>query len=129
MEFKGASERTAILVVKINSKCSIKIIQVYAPTYSDEVVADMYKEINELMDAIVTQHTVVLGDFNAKIGWRNIGENSIMGPYGTGERNERGDRLIEFATSRQLYIANSKFQKKRAGNGHGEALMEPQRTK
>jgi hypothetical protein len=114
MEFKGASERTAMLVVKINSKCSIKIIQVYAPTsaYSDEVVEDMYEEINELMDAIVTQHTVVLGDFNAKIGRRKIVENSIMGPYGTGERNERGDRLIEFATSRQLYIANSKFQKK-----------------
>ena len=72
----------------------------------------MYEEINELMDAIVTQHTVVLGDFNAKIGRRKIGENSIMGPYGTGERNERGDRLMEFATSRQLFIANSKFQKK-----------------
>src|SRR5271156_2457386 len=35
-----------------------------------------------------------------------------MGPYGTGQRNERGDRLIEFATSRKLYIGNSKFQKK-----------------
>ena len=35
-----------------------------------------------------------------------------MGPYGIGERNERGDRLIEFTTSRKLYIANSKFQKK-----------------
>jgi endonuclease/exonuclease/phosphatase family metal-dependent hydrolase len=114
MEFKGISERTAMLVVKINSKCSIKIIQAYAPTsaHSDEVVEDMYEEINELMDAVATQYTLVIGDFNAKIGKRKKGENNVMGPYGIGERNERGDRLIEFATSRKLYIANSKFQKK-----------------
>ena len=35
-----------------------------------------------------------------------------MGKYGMGMRNERGDRLVEFAASRQLYIANTKFQKK-----------------
>ena len=113
-QFKCKSERTAMIIVKLNNKCRIKIIQVYAPTsaYSDEMVEDMYEEINELMDAVVTQYTIVMGDFNAKIGKRKNGENSIMGPYGIGERNERGDRLIEFTTSRKLYIANSKFQKK-----------------
>ena len=35
-----------------------------------------------------------------------------MGPYGIGERNERGDRLVEFAASRKLYIGNSKYKKK-----------------
>jgi hypothetical protein len=65
-----------------------------------------------LMDAVATQYTLVIGDFNAKIGKRKKGENNVMGPYGIGERNERGDRLIEFATSRKLYIANSKFQKR-----------------
>ena len=43
---------------------------------------------------------------------RKQGENSIMGPYGIGERNERGDRLVEFAASRKLYIGNSKYKKK-----------------
>ena len=72
MEFKGASERTAMLIVKLNSKYSVKIIQVYAPTsaYSDEVVEGMYEEINELMDKVTTQYTIVMGDFNAKIGMR-----------------------------------------------------------
>ena len=114
MEFKGASERTAMLIVKLNSKYSVKIIQVYAPTsaYSDEVVEGMYEEINELMDQVTTQYTIVMGDFNAKIGMRKQGENSIMGPYGIGERNERGDRLVEFATSRKLYIGNSKYMKR-----------------
>ena len=35
-----------------------------------------------------------------------------MGPLGIGERNERGDRLVEFAASRKLYIGNSKYKKK-----------------
>src|SRR5271154_1101962 len=43
---------------------------------------------------------------------RKQGENSIMGPSGIGERNERGDRLEEFAASRKLYIGNSKYKKK-----------------
>ena len=36
----------------------------------------------------------------------------MLGKYGVGRRNERGDRLVEFAASRNLYIANTKFQKK-----------------
>ena len=114
IEFKGGSERTAMIIVKLNSKYSVKIIQVYAPTsaYSDEVVEGMYEEINELMDKVSTQYTIVMGDFNAKIGMRKQGENSIVGPYGIGERNERGDRLVEFAASRKLYIGNSKYKKR-----------------
>src|SRR5271163_1116329 len=115
----------AMLVVKINSKYTIKVIQVYAPTstYDDEIVEEMYDEINTLMDSVKTHYTMVIGDFNAKIGTRKTGEDNIMGISGIGERNERGERLIEFATSRKLYIANSKFPKKSGKNGHGKALM------
>ena len=34
-----------------------------------------------------------------------------MGAFGIGERNERGDRLIEFAEEHNLIIANTLFQK------------------
>ena len=114
VEFKGASERVAMIVIRLNSKYMVKIIQAYAPTsaYDDEVVEVMYDEINELLDSKSTHYTMVMGDFNAKIGKQNKGENSVMGKRGTGNRNERGDRLIEFATSKNLYIANGTFQKK-----------------
>ena len=36
---------------------------------------------------------IVLGDFNAKVGSEQY-ENAV-GPYGLGEVNERGQRLIE----------------------------------
>ena len=35
-----------------------------------------------------------------------------MGKYGTGQRNDRWDRPVEFARSRDLYIVNDKYQKK-----------------
>ncbi len=38
------------------------------------------------------------GDWNAKIGSNNADWKSVMGQYGYGERNERGERLLEFAT-------------------------------
>ena len=34
-----------------------------------------------------------------------------MGAFGIGERNERGDQLIEFAVEHKLIIANTLFQK------------------
>jgi len=103
-----------MIVLQLNSMYRVKIVQVYAPTstYDDEVIEDMYEEINKLLDSVPTKYTMVLGDFNAKIGMRMKGESAIMGKYGIGIRNERGDRLIEFAASRQLYIANAKFPKK-----------------
>ena len=52
--------------------------------------------------------TLVLGDFNAKIG---LGaENNIVGSYGLGERNLRGDRLVQFCTEHNLFISNTFFK-------------------
>ena len=87
IEFKSALERVAMIIVRLNSKSSVKIIQVYAPTstYGDEVVEIMYNEINSLMDQLVTHYTMIIGDFNVKIGQRKIGESKIMGRYGIGD--------------------------------------------
>ena len=35
-----------------------------------------------------------------------------MGRYGYGDRNEHGERLLEFATAHNLYVCNSRFQQK-----------------
>ena len=40
------------------------------------------------------------------------GLESCMGRYGYGERNERAERLIEFAMKNELLIANTRFQQK-----------------
>src|SRR4051812_37231826 len=35
-----------------------------------------------------------------------------MGRYGYGDRNERGERLLEFATVHNLYICNTRYEQK-----------------
>ncbi|KAJ8896099.1 hypothetical protein PR048_001441, partial [Dryococelus australis] len=36
-------------------------------------------------------HTIIMGDFKAKVG--KDSEDDFIGPYGLGERNERGEQL------------------------------------
>ena len=103
-----------MVVMQLSNKYSVKVIQVYAPisAHGDEEIEEMYETINTLMNKTKTQYTMIIGDFNAKIGTQQSHESTIMGKYGTGQRNEREDRSLEFARSRNMYICNGKFQKK-----------------
>ena len=53
---------------------------------------------------------MIMGDWNAKVGSDNSKYENIMGRYGYGERNARGDMLLEFAADNDLYICNTRFQ-------------------
>ena len=55
---------------------------------------------------------MIIGDLNAKIGRCDTGEEDTVGPFGIGVRNERGARLVNFATSHGLKILNSFFKKR-----------------
>ena len=54
----------------------------------------------------------MFGDFNAKIGGQTNTSERATGCFGLGQRNERGDTLVEWATSKNLKIMNTPFQKK-----------------
>ena len=55
---------------------------------------------------------IVMGDFNAKIGARNMNNTmKCTGPLGTGNRNERGEKLLDFAEENNLVVTNSIFLK------------------
>ena len=58
-----------------------------------------------------------MGDFNAKSGVRNINDNmKCTGPFTTGNRDERGERRLDFAEENNLVVTNSFFLK--AANRH-----------
>ena len=60
------------------------------------------------MDKKACSHHIVIGDFNAKIGMRNIDDSmKCTGPFGTGNRNGRGERLLDFAEENNLVVTNS----------------------
>lgn len=47
-------------------------------------------------------------DFNIKV--EQVNHTDIVGNYGLGERNERGEILIEFCQRNKLFITNMWFQ-------------------
>ena len=51
---------------------------------------------------------IVMADFNAKVGDERY--EDTVGPHGLGNRNERGDKLIEWATSHGMIIGNTWFE-------------------
>ncbi|XP_071842686.1 craniofacial development protein 2-like [Apostichopus japonicus] len=53
-----------------------------------------------------------MADLNAKVGKKEDGEESVIGNFGYGQRNDRGDGLVEFAISSKLKILNTFFKKK-----------------
>ena len=93
--------------------CKITVIHAYAPTSasSDEDI-ETFHNIHE--DTLATVHKkdiiIITGDWNAKISSDNAGWKSVMGRYGYGDRNKRGERLLEFAAIHSLYICNTRLE-------------------
>lgn len=112
--YKQVNER--IIVARFNGQpMHLTVIQVYAPTSnsSDEDIDEFYRQLEETLASINRKDVkIVIGDWNAKVGDDNTGMEMVMGRYGYGERNDRGERLIEFASRHSLYVTNTRFQQK-----------------
>ena len=106
-----------IISMRVSAKPkNITIIQVYAPSsdHEDQEVEEFYEKIeNTIQKAPKKDLLIIQGDFNAKIG-EDAYENwaGTVGRYGTGKTNDRGLRLLEFASSHQLTITNTLYPHK-----------------
>ena len=113
-KFKKHSDRIISCKIKLHGKTPLQIIQVYAPTcdHDNKTVELFYEELEKAMDKKACGHHIVMGNFNIKIGVRNINDTmKCTGPFGTGNRNERGERLRDFAKENNLVITNPFFLK------------------
>ena len=109
----SGSSRVAELILRITDRYQLKVVQVYAPTtsHSDEETDNFYNTIDKILEK-QTHYTIVMGDFNAKVGGQTNTSERATGCFGLGQRNERGDTLVEWATSKNFKIMNTQFQKK-----------------
>ena len=101
-----------IIKVKLDTKpTDTVIIQVYMPTskHSEEIIEEVYDELNDAISTVKSEENlIIMGDWNAVVG-ENM-EGNIVGNYGYGVRNERGDRLVEFCSRNRLVVANTWYQ-------------------
>ncbi|XP_030756972.1 craniofacial development protein 2-like [Sitophilus oryzae] len=101
-----------MMLIQLRTKpINTNLIQVYAPTADsdEETIEKFYSDLNELTKKLKKHEiNVIMGDFNAKVGKGRI-ENTVGG-FGLGDRNERGERLIEFCQEKDLVIANTFYE-------------------
>lgn len=100
-----------IMLIKLKGQpFNIAVIQVYAPTSeaNDEEIADFYEKLDAAKSQCKSQEVViVMGDFNAKIGEGR--EEDIVGPYGLGKRNERGNTMFQWCKANSMIVTNTWF--------------------
>ena len=107
------SHRIGSLVLKIGKRSRMQVVCAYAPTSdaNDEIHEEFLEEIRVVVRDKSIKFKVLIGDWNAKIGQRQD-STERMGPHGFGDRNEAGERILEFIEELRLQHANSLFRKK-----------------
>ena len=76
--------------------------------YDDNEIEEFYDQLQKVIDQTPKYILVVQGDWNAKVGKDACGNwQGICGPFSNDDTNERGLRLLEFATFNHLVLANT----------------------
>ena len=105
-----------IITAKFTTKkkdIRLNIIQCYAPTNdAEEEKKDyFYQQLQAVLDRRGTKDiTILMGDFNAKIGMDNTdntGYENIMGTHGVGQMNENCERFADLCALNQLVIGHT----------------------
>lgn len=108
------SER--IIIARFNTKFrKVSVVQCYAPTEESEMEdkEKFYSLLDKtLSDIKRSDVTVLMGDFNAKVGQDNTNLENIMGRHGLGHRNENGELLVELCGKHGLQIGGTLFAHK-----------------
>jgi len=122
LRFESISPRLAFIDIVLSPSTLVRVIVVYAPTSAasreehedfDESLVEVYGRKIEGTSPAQRTFKIVTGDFNAIVGGHEEGERSV-GKFGLGERNERGQDLVDLCESLQLRVGNT-FLKKRKG--------------
>ena len=107
-------ERHGSRMIEVNVKAEpvdLVVVQIYMPTtqHEEEEIDNMYEKIEEILDRTKgTDYVMIMGDWNAVVG--EGAEGKVIGKYGLGNRNGRGEKLAEFCERKELMATNIWFQ-------------------
>ncbi|XP_011174808.3 craniofacial development protein 2 [Solenopsis invicta] len=110
IDFIPYSDR--ITLMRVNARpTNLNIIQIYAPTADapDEEMEIFYEQIKEMLK-LTKKHeiNIIMGDFNSRIGKERY--EYLVGPFGLGTRNERGERLVQCCQEEDMRATNTWYQ-------------------
>jgi hypothetical protein len=92
-------------------RCDIIVLNVHAPTEDkdDDIKDSFYEELEQMFDQFPRYHmTILLSDFNAKVG-REVIFKPIIGNESLHEAsNDNGVRVGNFATSKNLIVKTAR---------------------
>ena len=80
----------------------LNVLSAYAPQVGCELEEKerFWRDMDELLEGVPMEERVLLGaDFNAHVGEGNQGGAEVMGKYGFGQRNDEGQKMVDFAKS------------------------------
>ena len=109
ISFHAYSCRMCSLMFNLHGRM-LAFIAVYFPTTreSEEAVDELYDLLTLVVDSFPRNAVVIIGgDFNATVGGPQAGDDAnILGCWGQGPRNERGSKLIAWATGHGLQFSS-----------------------
>ncbi|XP_051788084.1 uncharacterized protein LOC127529187 [Erpetoichthys calabaricus] len=115
LEVKRVSDRVMIMKLEIGG-VMMNVVSAYALQVGcamDEK-EDFWSELDEVMKSVPKGQKVVIGaDFNGYVGEENRGDEEMKGRYGVKERNEEGQRIVDFAKRMvDMAVVNTYFKKR-----------------
>ncbi|XP_068201676.1 craniofacial development protein 2-like [Palaemon carinicauda] len=71
-----------------------------------------WEEMDQELRIIPARERVIIGDLNGHLGISREGIERVHGSWGVGERNDGGEKVIDFAVAFDLAMINTFFEKR-----------------
>ncbi|XP_068240963.1 craniofacial development protein 2-like [Palaemon carinicauda] len=93
----------------------VSVVCAYAPRpgCTEKEKDTFWEEMDQELEIISARERVIMGgDLNGHLGISREGIKRVHGGWGVGERNDGGERVIDFAVTFDLAMINTFFEKK-----------------
>ena len=91
----------------------LHLLSAYAPTmqHTETTKNAFYQELPDILRTIrACDKTIIMGDFNARVGRDYNTWVSVLGKHGIGNVNRNGNLLLSLCSEHKLRITNTQFQ-------------------